>query len=345
MERSQALQPAANLSAEKIVQFSLVVSDAEKVARRFSEVFGTAWTFYELKPEQVVLDDQAVTDADCLLKVGLTEFGGRSLKLIQPVSGPSSYAEFLRETGEGFYTLGFGTLVDYEQVLGGLKRAGVGIEMQASAGDGSLFSVMDTTRDLGCRIEFSSPACHAGQNPMKRTGILVPDRAPAVHMDEPVFCGGKKINQVGIVLEDEKKAARQFEKLLGIGGWKYSYGPPGLTHASLNEKPVPKSAMKSLDVAFANGQLGDIQIELIRPIGVRPGGCHQRCLDKQGNGIQHLSFGIQADYDAVVEGMRANGIGAEFSASLKTHRVRVSYFATQEQLGGFQLEVVGKTGA
>jgi hypothetical protein len=265
--------------------------------------------------------------------------------LIQPVRGPSSHAEFLRKTGEGFYTLGFGTVVDCEQVLGGLKKAGVGIEMQASAGDGSLFSILDTTRELGCRIEFSSPACQAGQTPIKRTGVLAPDRAASVNMDEPVFCGGKKINQVGIVLEDEKKAAKQFEKLLGIGGWKYSYGPPGLSHASLSEKPVPQSAMKSLDVAFANGRLGDIQIELIRPIGVRPGGCHQRYLDKQGNGIQHLSFGIQADYQAVVEGLRASGIGAEFSASLETHRVRVSYFATQDQLGGFQLEVVGRTGA
>jgi catechol 2,3-dioxygenase-like lactoylglutathione lyase family enzyme len=343
MEKSQASQPAANLSGEKIVQFSLVVSDAEKVAKRFSEVFGIPWTFYELKPDEVVLDDQVVTRADCRLKVGLTDFGGRSLKLIQPVSGSSSYAEFLEESGEGFYTLGFGTLVDYELVLSGLKKAGVGIEMQADAGNGSTFSIMDTAQDLGCRIEFSSPARHAGESPMKLTGILVPDRPAIVDMNEPIFCGGKKINQVGLVVADEKKAAKRFEQLLGIEGWRYAYGPPGLTGAFLDEQPVPASAMESLDVAFANGWLGDIQIEIIRPVGIRPGGCHQRFLDRRGNGIQHLSFGLEADYHAMVDGMKQAGIGAEFSVSIAAAGVSVTYLATQSQLGGFQLEIAGKS--
>ena len=79
---------------------------------------------------------------------------------------------------------------------------------------------------------------------------------------------------------------------------------------------------------------------------MRPGGCHQWFLDRQGNGIQHLSFGLQADYAAVVDAMNKAGIGVEFSASLKTGPfggVSVSYFASQYQLGGFQLEIAGRT--
>jgi hypothetical protein len=58
-----------------------------------------------------------------------------------------------------------------------------------------------------------------------------------------------------------------------------------------------------------------------------------------------LSFGLQADYAAVVEGMKKAGIGDEFFTWLKIEsfgELLVSYLATQEQLGGFQIEILGK---
>jgi catechol 2,3-dioxygenase-like lactoylglutathione lyase family enzyme len=214
--------------------------------------------------------------------------------------------------------------------------------MQGNAG-GATFSIMDTVDDLGCRIEFSGPASGAGGANLRQTGTLLPDSPGIVDLEIPIFSGGKRINQVGLVVQDEKKAARRFEELLGIKGWNYAYGPPNLFNASLNGKPAPESAMESLDVAFAMGWMGDIQIEIIRPIGIRPGGCHQVFLDKHGNGIQHVSFGIQPDYREFIDGMKKAGIGVEFSASIKDHGVSAAYFASQDQLGGFQLEIVGKT--
>jgi hypothetical protein len=202
---------------------------------------------------------------------------------------------------------------------------------------------MDTTEDLGCRIEFSGPAPNMGEANLKQTGSLTPDGRGIADLERPIFPGGKKINQVGLVVKDEKKAAARFEELLGIRGWEYAYGPPGLVNAYLNGKSVPESEMESLDVAFAMGVLGDIQIEIIKPIGLRPGGCHQVFLDRRGNGIQHVSFGIQPDYCKFVDEMISAGIGVEFSASIKDHGVSATYFSSQNELGGFQLEIVGKT--
>jgi hypothetical protein len=334
-----------NLSREKIVQVSLVVKDAAKVAKRFTQIFGISWRLFDLKPGQIVLHGKTIIDANCSLRVAVGNMGGRSLKLVQPVSGQSSYADFLQKSGEGIYTIGFGSLEYHDDAVKALKKAGIALEMQGDGGNGARFSILDTTEELGCRIEFSGPADSTSEPNIKQTGILFAGGSSFVELQKPIFAGGKRINQIGIVLKDEKKAAKMFKDLLGIDGWSFSYGPPGLTDAFLNEKPVPKSAMKSLDVAFANGWLGDLQIELIRPIGLRPGGCHQQFLDKRGNGIQHLSFGVQADYEAVVEGMKRADIGAEFSASLRFGKrggVSVSYFASQDQLGGFQLEVVGR---
>jgi hypothetical protein len=343
--QATAAQSAVNLSAEKIVQLSLVVQDVEKVARRFSEVFGVSWKFYDLRPQQIILHDETRKDAGVYLKAAVGSFGGRSFKLIQPVSGPSSYSEFLRRNGEGFYTLGLGTLANHDQAVNALKKAGVAIEMQGDLA-GSRFTILETAADLGCRIEFSSQGGGTYEAGLRQTGTFVPVGAAAIDMDWPVFSGGKKFNQIGIVVGDEKKAAKRFEELLGIGGWGYSFGPPGLASASLNEKPVSAPEMPSLDVAFANSRLGDLQLEIIRPVGIRPGGCHQWFFDKRGNGVQHLSFGMQADYGSVVGALKRAGIGSEFSATLKAagsaSGVSVTYFAMQSQLGGFQLEMAGR---
>jgi len=331
-----------DLSREKMVQCSLIVKDRDKVAKRFSRIFGIPWKLYELKLRKTTLNGKEMTHANCCLKLAVGNFGGRSLKLIQPVSGQSAYAEFLENDGGGFYTIGLGTVLNHKDIVSALLRAGINLEMQGSV-DGAEFSIMDTAEDLGCRIEFSAPAYKQSNTNIRQTGTLLPDGPGIVNLEKPIFSGGKRINQVGLVVKDEKKAARRFGELLGIRNWTYAYGPPGLKNAFLNEKPVPESAMKSLDVAFAMGELGDIQIEIIRPIGLRPGGSHQVFLDRRGNGIQHVSFGIQSDYSEFLEGMKNAGIGAEFSASIKEHRVSATYFACQNQLGGFQLEIVGKT--
>jgi len=332
----------ANLSREKIVQFSVVVQDVEKTAKRFSEIFGVHWELYTLLLDNVILHDKVLVGSRCDLKIAIGDFGGRSLKLIQPVAGRSSYAEFLQNNGEGFYTIGLGTLMNHDEILGALNKAGIGLEMQGDSGNGSMFSIIDTAEDLGCRIEFSSPANNTKSSSIRQTGVIEPTSPGMVNMKEPVFSGGKRLNQVGIVVRDEKKAARRFEELLGIRDWNYAYGPPGLVNACLNGEPVRQSEMESLDVAFAMGWLGDLQIEIIKPIGLRPGGCHQRFLDKKGNGVQHVSFGIQPDFPAVVDGMKRAGIGAEFMATIRDHGVTACYFASQSQLGGFQLEIVGR---
>jgi hypothetical protein len=166
-----------DLSHEKIVQFSVVVKDAEKTAKRFSEIFGVHWKLYALHLKDIILHNERFTSAGCDLRIAIGDFGGRSLKLIQPVAGRSSYAEFLQNNGEGFYTLGFGTLLNHDQVVGALRKSGATVEMQGDGGHGSKFSIMDLTEDLGCRIEISSPSSPAGEGGLRQTDVIVSNGA------------------------------------------------------------------------------------------------------------------------------------------------------------------------
>jgi hypothetical protein len=153
----------------------------------------------------------------------------------------------------------------------------------------------------------------------------------------------EKIVQISLVVKDLEKVASRFADIFGIFWRLYDFRPKPIVLHDKAAGEVDHRLRVAIGTFGGRGWLGDIQIELIRPLGLRPGGCHQRFLDKHGNGIQHLSFGVQADYATVVNGMKRAGIGAEFSTSIKDHGVSVTYFASQDQLGGFQLEVVGKT--
>ena len=326
-------QPVVNLSAEKVVQFGLVVSDAEKVAKRFSDIFGVSWRFYEAKPRGLVLRDKP-SDGESLMKVAIGDLGGRSIKLIQPVSGPSLYREFLDRHGEGFLYFSLGTVGNHDRIVDALKKAGVAIAMQGRLGTHTTFTIFDTAEDLGCDIEIVSQGWNEADSYMRLTGVHEPSRPGIIDMTTPAFSGGKRINQIGIVVRDEKRVARRYQELLGIGPWSLS-SIAKKTDAFLDEKPVPEAGLPGLGNDAAFSFLGDIQFELLKPAGGPS--CHRRFLDRRGNGIQHVSVGRQVDYDQVVAALKKAGINSEYSATLGGTSV-VNYFAMQEQLGGFQVE-------
>ncbi len=329
------VEPIVDITAEKIVQFGLVVKDVDRVSRRFSEVFGSSWRFYDFSPKGIVLHDQTLGDAECFAKVAIADIGGRSMKLIQPVSGPSTYMEFLQKYGEGFLFFSLGTVMDHDKIVAALKAAGVSIAMQGLLGKKAAFTILDTREDLGCYIEVIAPAWNDREKNMQPTGFYEHKGRCVIDMVTPVFSGGKRFNQIGIVLKDEKRAARRYYELLGIGPW--TIRPIAQkADAYLDEKPLAEEEIPGLHNDAAFSCLGDIQFELLKPAGGPS--CHRRFLNRRGNGIQHLSLGRQADYDQVVAGLKKAGIHSEYSATLGDVSV-VNYLAMQDEMGGFQLEI------
>jgi hypothetical protein len=332
----EPVKPVVNLTAtgEKIAQFGIVVKDVDKVAKRFSEVFCTSWSFYDFKPKGIVLHGKELEDVECLMKVAIGHIGGRSFKLIQPVSGPSTYMEFLQKHGEGLLYFSLGTVVVHNRIVDSLKKAGVRIEMQGRLGERATFTILDTLEDLGCYIELISPTWNDTETNMKLTGVYEHKAPPIIDMAKPFFSGGKRINQVGIVVKDEKKAAKRYQELFGIGSWIFA--TPQRTDVFFNEKPVSEAEMAGTRIDVAMAYLGDIQLELVKTAeGPNP---QRKFLDRRGSGIHHLSIGWQADYDQVVAASKKAGINSEFSG--KQPLFVVSHLAMQEQLGGLVLEII-----
>jgi hypothetical protein len=99
--------------------------------------------------------------------------------------------------------------------------------------------------------------------------------------------------------------------------------------------------MPGFTVDLAMGYWGDLGLEVLKPRGLRPGGAHQRFLDKHGNGLQHVNLASVANYSALVDTLKKRGISREFSTQLSGGKFAASYLATQELLGGFQMELTG----
>jgi hypothetical protein len=335
------VKPVLDLSVGgKVTQITMVVKDVHRVARRFSDIFGPSWAFYEFRPRILLLHDKAPANADCVLQLAIGYCGGQSFKLVQPVSGQSSYAEFLQAQGEGFYGISVGTVGNHDATVEALRNAGARVEMQGDAGDGMNFTILESVDDLGLRVEFSGLGSKTLPSSLKATGVYVPREASTVNMNNPVLEGGKKFVQLGIVVSDGHRGARRFAELFGIRAWRYQSLPA--SHYAMFGTELSDAELPSATCEQCVAYLGDTQIELLVPVPQGPGGIHRRFHDRHGNGFQHLMLlpRTPSDHDATLEALWRQGMTKEieYRISINTFAGYGHYTGMEEQLGGFVLE-------
>ena len=132
--------------------------------------------------------------------------------------------------------------------------------------------------------------------------------------------------QVGIIVKDIEKAARNLEKL-GIGPFGGLPGEPTVKWEAWGEPTEVKLKMQ-----FTN--VGPLEIELIEPISE----CMQKdFLDNNGEGIQHFSFFVD-DIDEVVEEMAKKGYKV-VQRGWRPTKGGYAFFDTEADCG-FMLEVI-----
>lgn len=335
------IKPALDLSlGGKVTQITMVVKDAHKVAKRFSDIFGPSWAFYDYRPRVLLLHDQAPASADCFLKLAIGYCGGQSFKLVQPVSGQSSYAEFLQSQGEGFYGISVGTVANHDSTVEAMRNAGVKIEMQGDAGDGMSFTILETVDELGLRVEFSGLGTTVLPASLKSSGVYVPRGTSVVNMANPVLEGGKKFTQLGIVVSDGHRGARRFAELFGVRAWRYQSLPA--SHYAMFGREYSEAELPSTTCEQCVAYLGDTQIELLVPVAQLPGGIHRRFHDRHGNGFQHLMLLPRtfSDHDATLEALWHQGMTKEieYRLGINTFTGYGHYTGMEEQVGGFVLE-------
>ncbi len=141
------------LDSTTIVQIGLIVKDVEKAAGHYAEVFGIPM------PEIRAIgnDSFAATKyhgepSAAQAKGAFFRLGPVEMELIEPIGGPSTWAEFLQTHGEGLHHIAFRTMD-----MGKAQKllASKGMETVQSGGwDGGQYAYVEATDKLGTILEL-----------------------------------------------------------------------------------------------------------------------------------------------------------------------------------------------
>jgi len=323
MNTENVEQPVAEMKGKEISQIGIVVRDAAKTAKHYSRIFGIGpWYFLDVPPAEVILHDKALSNAKSCIRLAIADLGKMQMELIQPIYGPSTHMEFLNERGEGIHHVSFGNIDEHDSVLSALKEQGIGIEMQGLIEGITTFTYLATQKKLGTIFEMLRAIPSGSQTAIKAWGTYAPLEPGVIDLKS------KEITQVGIVVEDAEKTAKNYWELLGIGPWMFiDFKPPNVSDGLLHGISIADDADVHIKAAIANH--GDLQFELLEPVSGPS--THMEFLKMKGEGIHHVSFGEVDDHDNVVTALQKEGIPVE-STGLLGGAVTFTYMATQKDL-------------
>ena len=141
---------------KECVQVGAVVPDLDQSIRVLTQVFGIGPFRLVEWPPAGRTDMQRFyyeAPADFTARMAFTEIGPIELELIQPVTGESIWADFLREHGPGIHHIRFNTF-DMDSVVEYLAQNGIGITQRGSGiRPGTSWANFDTQALIGFTIE------------------------------------------------------------------------------------------------------------------------------------------------------------------------------------------------
>ena len=153
-------------------------------------------------PTQVTLHGNPLPDVQSCIRAALAQLGELQVELLQPMYGPSTHMEFFKEHGQGIHHISFGVMEDHDQDCINPAKKGITTEMQGLM-DGT-FTYLNTLKELGAFIEVAkllqSPGAPRTIFPW---GRYTPPGPGVINME------GKRIVQIGIIVEDVEKSAQR----------------------------------------------------------------------------------------------------------------------------------------
>jgi catechol 2,3-dioxygenase-like lactoylglutathione lyase family enzyme len=119
-----------------IKQCAIVVHDLDEAVRRFTEHLGIGpWTAYRLEPPLLKQMRYHGDEVEFSLRHALAWQGEAQFELVQPLGGPSIFADHLREHGEGLHHVGK-YVPDHPAAVAQALAAGF-VELQSARGFGA----------------------------------------------------------------------------------------------------------------------------------------------------------------------------------------------------------------
>lgn len=143
----------AKVVARQMHQVCVVVEDLQAAMERYWSSFGIGpWQIFTFEPPELTDTTIHGKPEPYSMRLALAYIGEVQWELIQPLSGPSIYREFLDEHGEGVQHVSFG-VDDFDEAAASMRERGIGMLMGGSW-NGATFGYFDTEKELGVVTEL-----------------------------------------------------------------------------------------------------------------------------------------------------------------------------------------------
>jgi len=139
--------------AKQMHQICVVVKDLQAAVERYWNLFGIGpWVFYTFKAPELTEAMVHGKPQPYTMRIAVAYIGEVQWELIQPLSGPSIYQEFLDEHGEGVHHVALG-VDNYDQTIAAMKEQGIGVLM-SGRWNGVDYGYLDSEKNLGVIVEL-----------------------------------------------------------------------------------------------------------------------------------------------------------------------------------------------
>src|SRR5215213_3293705 len=141
--------------ASTIGQVALVVRNLDRAMDAWVRMGISPWRVYTFGLERLLTMAFRGHDVSHAMRIALCSVGPTTYELIEPLAGPSIYADHLTECGEGLHHLGY-YVDDIDAAVAAMTERGYAV-LQAGRGFGvdgdGAYAYFDTARDVGCILE------------------------------------------------------------------------------------------------------------------------------------------------------------------------------------------------
>jgi methylmalonyl-CoA/ethylmalonyl-CoA epimerase len=274
-----------------ITQISLAVNDLDKTMALYHRAFGWApWQVFDHKPPVHHNTQVRGKRVHYALRGAEVYVGSMNFELLEPTDGPNLWTEFIERRGEGIASIAtmFHERADGDAVKAAFKEHyGVDVIMKADIGDHIEYYYLDTQERFGCLIESGSG--HAID--FIKPNQIYP-RPDAELGPSPMSGLTYRISQVSVVVHDLNAKLRTYHEAFGWAPWRvFGSGHTSIHHCEMKCEKVPDFQLR-----WAEVMVGDINFELIQPLGgLSP---WQQMLDTKGEGIGSIAVMFRSNEES-----------------------------------------------
>ena len=333
------MEPICN----RVDQISIMVKDLDAVVRVFTDEYGIGpWTVANFggKPGDEAFNGNAVEVKDVYLhgkyvgdyaaKIAICNIGDFQIELLQPLDDKSLFSEYMQELGVGCQHIALDLTVPFETALGRMAANGFPLSQLSKIDrEKEDCAFVDHMRLLGVHMELRNRPGGFEAPP------ITPEIRPAKEGVTPLF---HKVRQIAFVVEDVRATVKLLADQYGLGPFlMVNFGDcqDGKEFIPVEDAVVNGKAIGTYGVHMAACDIGDLQIELLQPVGDED--LLAAYLREHGPGLHHICVETTEDYETA--DARIKGAGFAKGQTAFIDRQELCGYTDHTELLGCYIEI------